>query len=287
VSSRLSTRGDSAGPLKERITLSREIGKRRHRGRGVGISAGATALVRVLWGFSFTGEHRRQVPALMLVLAASGFLLSGCDGDDGDGHGGSTAAELTSEGWTLFEMGDFVAAESKFKEALAVDAGFAEADNGLGWTWLRLDSLAVAVSSFDAALGKGLASADPYAGQAVAYRDLEPVDLMLAVAAAERALHRDVRFEFAHDPRFDWRDLRLILAQSYFGLQRYAEASAQVDSLGGAAPDPHAERFVEELLAEIERLGEGISGGGVEASRFGAIGAMQEGTSHAPGTVVQ
>ena len=193
-----------------------------------------------------------------LVTIYGCLLLSGCGDDD---NGGVTAEQLTSEGWTLFELGDFAGARSKFEEALAVDGGFAEADNGLGWTWVRLDSLEVAVSRFDAALTKGLPSADPYAGQAVAYRDVEPVDLTLAVAAAGSALGREIRYTFSHDPRLDWKDLRLILAQSYFGLQRYAEASAQVDSLGGTVPDPNSERFVEELLLEIERLGGEISGG--------------------------
>ena len=206
----------------------------------------------------FSSSERRAGGAPLLLVLAVCALLLGCGDDE---NGGVTAEQLTSEGWMLFETGDFVAAEFKFEEALAVDAGFAEADNGLGWTWLRLDSLSVAVSSFDAALAKGLPGADPYAGQAVAYRDLEPVDLTLAVEAADSALARDVPYEFVHDPRFDWRDLRLILAQSYFGLQRYTEASAEVDSLGGMVPDPNAERFVEELLAEIERLGGEISGG--------------------------
>ena len=203
-------------------------------------------------------ERRTGVTAWLLVLAVCGLLLSGCGDDD---NGGVTAEQLTGEGWTLFEMGEYSAARAKFEEAVALDGAFADADNGLGWTWLRLDSLAVAVSSFDAALAKGLPSADPYAGQAVAYRDLEPVDLTLAVAAADSALDREIRYTFSHDPRLDWKDLRLILAQSYFGLQRYAEASAQVDSLGGAVPDPNSERFVEELLLEIERLGDVIAGG--------------------------
>jgi len=37
-------------------------------------------------------------------------------------------------------------------------------------------------------------------------------------------------------------------------------SQSQVDSLGRTLPDPNGYRFVEGLLIEIERLGEGISG---------------------------
>lgn len=56
----------------------------------------------------------------------------------------------------------------------------------------------------------------------------------------------------------DWRDLRLILAQSHFALGEYTDANAQVTLLGGTAPDPNSPTFVEDLLAEIERLGRTI-----------------------------
>jgi hypothetical protein len=155
-------------------------------------------------------------------------------------------------------MGDFEGALSKFTDAQAEDVDFAEADNGLGWTRLRLGALRVAVGHFEAALVKGHASADPFAGMAVGYRDLVPMGLEAAAEAGKNALSRDARYIFVHDPDFDWRDLRLILAQSYFGLHRYSEAAAQVDSLGGIVPDPNSPRFVQELLLEIERLGDGI-----------------------------
>lgn len=49
--------------------------------------------------------------------------------------------------------------------------------------------------------------------------------------------------------------MRLILAQSHFALGQYAEANDQVGQLGGNMQDPLSDTFVEDLLAEIERLG--------------------------------
>jgi tetratricopeptide (TPR) repeat protein len=197
------------------------------------------------------------------LIALLAFIVS-CGDEDDAGRGGTgppdaeiRAEALTRDGWQAFEAGDVDAALSRFDSALAFDDRHAEAFNGLGWSWLRFDSLSNAIAHFEEAIGIGLASADPYAGQAVAYRDLEPSDLEMAAAAAESALVIDLRFTFAHDSTFDWKDLRLILAQSRFGLHQYLAASAQVESLGGEPLDRDSRTFVDDLLLAIQALGTG------------------------------
>jgi hypothetical protein len=163
-------------------------------------------------------------------------------------------ASLTLEGWSHFEAEDYASALSKFDQAISNDIDCGDAYNGRGWSLIRTNSLSMAISSFTTALLKGVRTPDPYAGEAVAYRDLEPADFERAIAAADSALGRDVRYVFAHDPHFDWRDLRLILAQCHFATSRYEMANAQIDSLGGDVQDPGSDTFVEDLLEEIQRL---------------------------------
>ena len=81
----------------------------------------------------------------------------------------------------------------------------------------------------------------------------------MAVDWADSALAIDPDYVFEHDPTFDWKDLRLILAQSYYGLSQYDEAQAQVDILNpDNTLDPESDTYMEDLLAEIQRLGEEI-----------------------------
>jgi hypothetical protein len=126
----------------------------------------------------------------------------------------------------------------------------------MGWCCIGLDSLDSALDAFDTAISEGVLSGDARAGKAVVYRDLEPADLLAAVDWSNSALCINPRYVFSHDTTFDWHDLRLILAHCYFELSRYDEAKAQVDVLNPANTlDPAAETFVEDLLAEIQRLG--------------------------------
>jgi tetratricopeptide (TPR) repeat protein len=188
-------------------------------------------------------------------------VVLGCGGDDGGGPS-DTAASLTAAGWTLFEQGQYELAIDKFERALGLDADYADAFNGLGWSHAKLDSLANALENFGQCVRNAPSLTEGYAGCAPVYRDYdtEPAHFDSAVAFANTALTQESSFEFSHDENFDWRDLRLIMAQSYYGLGDFLLAKGQVDALGGISLDPGSETFVEDLASEIERL-EGLYGG--------------------------
>ena len=188
----------------------------------------------------------------------------GCGGDGGGGPS-DTAASLTAAGWALFEKGEYEAAMTKFNQALALDATYSDAYNGLGWSNAKLDSLGEALGSFGECLILNGTLADAYAGCAPVYRDYEtePAHFDSAIAAASQALILEATYAFGHDTSsnpFDWRDLRIIIAQSHYGLGEFLDANAQVLALGGVTLDPGLPTFVEDLAAEIERL-EGLYGG--------------------------
>jgi tetratricopeptide (TPR) repeat protein len=191
-------------------------------------------------------------------------LVVGCSADEDPGFdpGEDPAPDptLVELGWAAFGADQFNTAEELFSQAIAEDATNHEAHNGKGWALLRLDGLATAIVSFDAALNNGFAGADPHVGKAILLRDLPPVNYAAAVAAANTALSIDSDFVFAHDEELDWKDVRLILAQCYYATGQYNEANNQVVLLGGTEQDPNSPTFVEDLLAEIQALGELIGG---------------------------
>jgi tetratricopeptide (TPR) repeat protein len=190
--------------------------------------------------------------AILLGIAGALALTMGCGGDGGTGPG-ATAASRTSEGWVLFEAGDYTGAIGKFNSAVSIDDTYADAYNGLGWSFAKMDSLARSITSFGDCIANGM-SGDPHAGRAPVYRDLAPPQFSNAVSTASSALALDRRYIFEHDTTFDWRDLHLIMAQSQFGLGQYDLANTEVDSLGGNVQDPGSSTFVEDLADEIERM---------------------------------
>jgi tetratricopeptide (TPR) repeat protein len=190
--------------------------------------------------------------AILAGIACALLLAAGCGGDGGAGPG-ATAEGKTEEGWTLFEAGDYSGAVGKFDEALSIDDTYADAYNGLGWSFANLDSLARALTNFSLSIANGM-SGDPHAGSAPVYRDVDPPQFDDAVLTATTALSLDRRYIFEHDTTFDWHDLHLIMAQSQFGLGLYELANAEVDSLGGNPQNPASPSFVEDLAEEIERL---------------------------------
>ena len=197
--------------------------------------------------------------ALVAGLAALVALGPACDGGDGDTAPAESASSLTNEGWTLFEAGDFEGAAGKFARATTLDAAYAPAYSGLGWSYARMDTLDKALDNFGRAIAASKTSGvlvDSYAGSAPVYRDLDtrPSHFDSAAVYASNALSLDRRYVFEHDSRFDWHDLHLVMAQAYFALNAYAAANARVDSLGGNVQDEGSPDFIEDLAAEIERL---------------------------------
>ena len=202
---------------------------------------------------------RLLLAGTMLVV----FLMIGCSSNDTPAkpdENPSPDPTLVELGWAAFQADQFDTAEQLFSQAIAEDATNYEAHNGKGWALLRLDNLTAAIVSFDAALNNGFTGADPHVGKAILLRDLRPVNYGAAIAAANTALSIESDYEFAHDPELNWMDVRLILAQCYFATAQYDEANTQVGLLGGTMQNPSSDTFVEDLLAEIQALGEQIGG---------------------------
>jgi tetratricopeptide (TPR) repeat protein len=197
----------------------------------------------------------------LIACMCSLAVVFGCggDGDGGGGVHGDTAASLTAEAWALFEQGQYADALSKFTEATSLDSSYADAHNGLGWTYAKLDELGSALDEFHLAITNGLTTADPYAGRTPVYRDYDTDDnhFSNAIASGLSALGINHRYEFGHDDTFNWMDLMVILAHCYCGNGDFETANAWVDSLPDGEPeDPESPTFKQDLLDQIEDLTE-------------------------------
>jgi tetratricopeptide (TPR) repeat protein len=188
----------------------------------------------------------------------------GCGGGGGGGEPTETAADLTSQGWALFVQGKYEEAIEKFTRATQLDANYADAYNGLGWSYAntKVDSLPKALINFNLCIAKDTTHADPYAGRAPVYRDLIPPQFQDAINTATTALSKvpqDSLYEFVHYKDFNWRDLHLIKAQCYYGLKEYTQALAEVVILDPEYEgDPGSATFVRDLAAKIEDLARSV-----------------------------
>lgn len=186
------------------------------------------------------GVVRHPIGWLLLVA----LLGAGCGQDDKSTRpgGGSTAAELTEQGWAAFTEGRYDDALDSFDQAIAKDAGHGPAYVGAGWAKLESaqsdQDLRGAVGSFGTAAVLGQTGADAIGGRAAARLALGAGELSGAAADAAFALNAAPAFVFEHRPSFDADDLHLIVAFAQAACARYAEALAAADLVAPSGIDP-------------------------------------------------
>ena len=185
-------------------------------------------------------------------------IIIGCEGEK------ITGSEMAADAWELFGHGEIDDAKDMFQKAIDKDSDLADAYNGIGWCWLKQNDLPRAKESFDSAISKNPNLVDSFVGRAAVKRDLP--DFNGAIQDARIALELDEEYSFDHDHEIDYRDVRIILAQSYFALNDYSYAQEQVNLLdpeNGLDPNnPNSWRvsrdvystYQEALLITIESL---------------------------------
>jgi tetratricopeptide (TPR) repeat protein len=140
-----------------------------------------------------------------------------------------TASDHNEAGWSSYANGHYTNAHASFEKALGLEAGLIEARLGLAWCEAHDGEYSTALDDFDEVMETGEYVADAFAGRAATA--LAVSQDSLAIASAESTLARDPVYEFSRHDKYNWRDLRLIMAQAYFALAQYSDAQAQVDIL--------------------------------------------------------
>lgn len=164
------------------------------------------------------------------------------------------AVALTSQAWALFEGKDYSAAIGLFKQATEKNNLYADAYNGMGWSYARMDSMQKAKQFFDVALGLQFTFIDAFAGRS--FVSLALGDYAGALDAVGRVQSVGPPFYvFRHDANISMDDLLLVKAQSYFFLRDYNAAQQIIDVLDDTNElDPSSPSYIEDLAAEIEHL---------------------------------
>lgn len=175
-------------------------------------------------------------------------LLCGCGGGNGLGPGEARKREDRLKerlplNWKGYRAGDYQAAIAAFTETLekaevlegaegVKNQVKSEAQNGIGWSFFRMQDLDNAAASFKQAAQLDRRNADAWVGWAgvvLAQRRYND-----AIQYANQALEVDPNYttanrqddrghDLAHDV-YDQRHVRLVLAESYFQLGRYSAA---------------------------------------------------------------
>lgn len=162
--------------------------------------------------------------------------------------------DLVSEGWALFENGEYSKALSKFEEAIAEDEDLVEAHTGAGWCKIRLGQPSAAIPHFNNALGTTPTHDDALVGAVVACVLENSFSDAATHASAFLTAHGD-SYVFSHDTTVSSRDVRILYALASYHIGDYGTAEAQVEFLDPTIDlDSSAPSYLAELLEAIESL---------------------------------
>ena len=163
---------------------------------------------------------------LFVALISSLLLVYGCG--DNDGGVDQTPEELIRQGWAKFDAGNDAGASADFKAAIGLSADTNEAYLGLGWAELRQSHAGLAENAFETYLAKFSDSNDAKAGLALAYHaqdKFEDATDKDAIDMAEEVLSSEPSWNFSpHDPNIDYRDIALVLAESYYETADFSQS---------------------------------------------------------------
>jgi len=194
-----------------------------------------------------------------MFVGVMGTVLIQCE-DDGP------STPTLAEAWGMYEAREFDEAATAFRVIIDDDASLTDASHGLAWACAMSGELDSAAEYFTHTIERDAALAAPHAGLCAVY-EAQNIHKN-AVTQALLALDSDSLWVFDHDSTINYEDVRLILAQAYFGQgeESYTLAQEQVDRLdpdnGLDAAD--SETWGEEptyaaaLLKEIQEIEEWV-----------------------------
>ncbi len=204
---------------------------------------------------------------LLLVAAAAIIITLACKPEEE--FRAWSQAQWTEEGWARWRGADYDGAITAFGNALKIDPYYPEAHGGIGWTYIRMQTMEDAADVFEDAIMMSEQAGTKeqvrqviYMGAATAYEAIDEYGL-----SAERGrfmvnnLNGD-RFKFDQSVpvgakiKITGYDLYIVLALDYYGLGDAGNCVWAINKMRGKIGEPTTYQFKnwKETTAEIERL---------------------------------
>ena len=203
------------------------------------------------------GRRKTEIAYLCVLLPLAVVFLDGCNGPDDvlvlppfdDYH------TVIAEGWLEFGAGRYNNAIMVFDEAAEIDPTLPQAYLGLGWSYAMIDQMEVSLSNIELAIVKDSESPDGYAAKAFVHLAQDEYEAAIE-AAGEAIVFGGENYVFSQIPDVKTRNLRLLMAESYYATGQYTDAQIQVDTLSpNNNLDQNSRTYTQDLLLEMESLG--------------------------------
>ncbi len=183
---------------------------------------------------------KKHIATILFVVI---FGLSGCT---------DFAVSDTESGWDSFEAKNYPQALSYFQSALDWDMTFADAYNGLGWTYMKLDSMNKAIEAFENGLPNTDSLLDLYAGLAIStsakHNYSKVVDNIFFV------LNKDAEYVFSHDTQINYKLLHAVLAREYVYAEEYDKALSEIQTIDSSfTASPNTQEGKEKITEWLEK----------------------------------
>ncbi len=162
---------------------------------------------------------------------------------------------VVAEGWLEFGAGHYDNAVIAFDRAAEIDPTLSPAYLGLGWSYAVMDQMEISLPNIELAIEKNSESPDGYAAKAFVLLAQDEYEAAVE-AAGEAIASGGEEYIFSQIPDVQTRNLRLLIAESYYATGQYTDAQIQVDILNpDNSLDQGSRTYKQDLLLEMESLG--------------------------------
>jgi len=160
-------------------------------------------------------------------------------------------------GWTVINDGNYTSALTQFQDALQLDPENADAYNGLGWIFSRMNEPDSALVYFNTGMGLATPASqiqlEIYTGRAFSYHAKQ--QYLSGIDDCNEVLATDSNFVFSRDTTVTANSVAALLAANYFGVGDFTNALLAVQVVDPTFQvDVNTETGLAALAAKIEAL---------------------------------
>lgn len=173
------------------------------------------------------------------------------------------SSSILTDAETSFSSGNYTEAIEHFEQLITHSDNDVKADayTGLGYSLMRTESISDAYDRFKSGveLGETTSTNDVKSGLCFLELTLKD-DFNTAITLGKEILASTSGFQMKYDSNIDHKDIRLTVAQSYFGLNDYEKCLVEVQALGKMANDSATDLDIEtKLLSVLKELADELN----------------------------